>query len=307
MRILTNGYVGIGTISPAAALDINGQIKIQGGTPGAGKVLTSDANGLATWSTAAVGSITGVTAGTGLTGGGTSGAVTLNADVGTTANKLVQLDASAKLPAVDGSALTNLTPSNLTSAVGVAKGGTGITSGTSGGIPYFSAASTMASSAALTTNGVVLGGGAGAAPTATAAGAANTVLRVPTGGGAPSFGAIDVSQSSAVTGTLNLGNGGTGTSLLLTGGTGQYLKQTASGAAISVGAIAASDLPSMVGDSGSGGTKGAVPAPASGDSAAGKFLKADGTWSVPSGTTNWDAPGSIGSTTPNSGAFKCDK
>jgi len=38
---------------------------------------------------------------------------------------------------------------------------------------------------------------------------------------------------------------------------------------------------SVVGDSGSGGTKGLVPAPAAGDAAAGKFLKADGTWLVP--------------------------
>lgn len=54
------------------------------------------------------GDITAVTAGTGLTGGGTTGAVTLNVDVGTTANKIVQLDGTAKLPAVDGSQLTNL-------------------------------------------------------------------------------------------------------------------------------------------------------------------------------------------------------
>jgi hypothetical protein len=39
----------------------------------------------------------------------------------------------------------------------------------------------------------------------------------------------------------------------------------------------------MVGDSGSGGTKGAVPAPAAGDAAASKFLKADGTWAAPAG------------------------
>ncbi|GGA79537.1 hypothetical protein GCM10011507_33460 [Edaphobacter acidisoli] len=38
----------------------------------------------------------------------------------------------------------------------------------------------------------------------------------------------------------------------------------------------------MVGDSGSGGTAGTVPPPGSGDAAAGKFLKADGTWEVPS-------------------------
>lgn len=39
----------------------------------------------------------------------------------------------------------------------------------------------------------------------------------------------------------------------------------------------------MVGDSGSGGTKGLVPAPAAGDTAAAKFLKADGSWAVPAG------------------------
>lgn len=42
-------------------------------------------------------------------------------------------------------------------------------------------------------------------------------------------------------------------------------------------------LAAFVGDSGSGGTKGVVPAPAAGDAAAGKFLKANGSWAVPSG------------------------
>jgi hypothetical protein len=40
-------------------------------------------------------------------------------------------------------------------------------------------------------------------------------------------------------------------------------------------------LNAVVGDSGSGGTKGLVPAPAAGDAAAGRFLKADGTFAVP--------------------------
>lgn len=48
-----NGNVGIGTTAPAARLEVNGQIKINGGSPGAGKILTSDANGLATWSSPA--------------------------------------------------------------------------------------------------------------------------------------------------------------------------------------------------------------------------------------------------------------
>ncbi len=45
--------------------------------------------------------------------------------------------------------------------------------------------------------------------------------------------------------------------------------------------VPAVNLPVMVGDSGSGGTKGAVPAPAAGDSS--KFLKGDGTWASAGG------------------------
>ena len=49
--LTVNGSVGIGTTSPGARLEVAGQIKVTGGSPGAGKVLTSDANGLATWQT----------------------------------------------------------------------------------------------------------------------------------------------------------------------------------------------------------------------------------------------------------------
>lgn len=44
-----NDFVGIGTPSPTAQLEVNGQVKITGGAPGAGKVLMSDVNGLASW------------------------------------------------------------------------------------------------------------------------------------------------------------------------------------------------------------------------------------------------------------------
>ena len=51
MYTIPSGNVGVGTSSPTAKLDVDGQVKIRGGSPGAGKVLTSDATGLATWQT----------------------------------------------------------------------------------------------------------------------------------------------------------------------------------------------------------------------------------------------------------------
>jgi hypothetical protein len=45
-----NNNIGIGNNNPTAKLDVAGNVKISDGTQGAGKVLTSDANGLATWS-----------------------------------------------------------------------------------------------------------------------------------------------------------------------------------------------------------------------------------------------------------------
>jgi uncharacterized protein (UPF0335 family) len=63
--------VGIGTPAPTAKLDITGTIKILDGTQGINKVLTSDANGLASWQNLAASSA-GILAGTGNTGIGTS-------------------------------------------------------------------------------------------------------------------------------------------------------------------------------------------------------------------------------------------
>ncbi|MFB3390305.1 tail fiber domain-containing protein [Flavobacterium sp. LAR06] len=57
MRIKSNGNVGIGTTTPSAKLDVAGTIKISGGAPGAGKVLTSDATGLASWVAPAVATV----------------------------------------------------------------------------------------------------------------------------------------------------------------------------------------------------------------------------------------------------------
>lgn len=48
----TTDSIGIGTNSPTAKLHVNGDVKITDGTQGDGKVLTSDANGLASWQSA---------------------------------------------------------------------------------------------------------------------------------------------------------------------------------------------------------------------------------------------------------------
>ena len=51
LTIKNNGNIGIGNTDPQAKLDIQGTVKIVDGTQGAGKVLTSDANGNASWQT----------------------------------------------------------------------------------------------------------------------------------------------------------------------------------------------------------------------------------------------------------------
>ena len=75
------------------------------------------------------------------------------------------------------------------------------------------------------------------------------------------------------------GGGGTTGLPVIAGGT---IIGNAGGAAATAAALTAAQatgvLNAVVGDTGSGGTKGLAPAPAAGDAAAGKYLRADGTW-----------------------------
>ena len=106
---------------------------------------------------------------------------------------------------------------------------------------------------------------------------ANTVLRG-TGSGATAFGQIVSADITASTiANSRLAQVATATFKgRTTAGTGDVEDLTATQATALLNA--------MVGDSGSGGTKGLVPAPSAGDAAAGKYLKADGTFAVPPGT-----------------------
>ncbi len=121
---ITNGVISGGTggkitdasitnadIASAAAIDVT---KLSIGANG--QVLTTLA-GVPTWSAGSAGTVTSVAAGTGLTGGPITSIGTLSVDVGTTANKIVQLDGTARLPAVDGSQLSGLNASNISAGL----------------------------------------------------------------------------------------------------------------------------------------------------------------------------------------------
>jgi hypothetical protein len=112
-----------------------------------------------------------------------------------TASTILGLDSSKKA-------------TSITIPLSVANGGTGLSSGTSGGILGFTASGTLASSGALTANQLVIGGGAGATPSSLAAGSQYQVLVM--GAANPGYGQVDLGQSAAITGTLPVGNGGTG-------------------------------------------------------------------------------------------------
>jgi hypothetical protein len=138
-------------------------------------------------------------------------------------------------------------------ALPVANGGTGLTSGTSGGVLAYTATGTLASSGALTQYGVVIGGGAGAAPTSTAAGTSTTVLHG-NASGTPTFGAV--SLTADVSGTLPNTSGGTGQSSAFTqygvtyASTTSVLATTAAGTAGYVLTANASAAPTFQASSG---------------------------------------------------------
>lgn len=95
--------------------------------------------------------------------------------------------------------------SNATVTVG--QGGTGLGSGTSGGVPYFNATSTMLSSALLTNHALMLGGGAAAAPKVVASLGTSTTLLHGAAAGDPTFSAVDLTAD--ITNILGAANGGT--------------------------------------------------------------------------------------------------
>ena len=97
--------IQVGTDATKGAAGTSGRVYLATDT----KIIYAD-NGSA-WTIIAnsglTSAVTSVVAGVGLVANTITGSGTLNVDVGSTANKIVQLDSSARLPAVDGSQLSN--------------------------------------------------------------------------------------------------------------------------------------------------------------------------------------------------------
>ena len=182
--------------------------------------------------------------------------VVVNATTGGYAVNLVGVGPTAGVSIANGrSALVAWTGSDfaviatndasvLLGVLGVTHGGTGLAAGTSGGVPYFSGTTTIASSAALAANALVIGGGAGVAPATTTTGTGVlTALgnAVNTAGGA-------VTQSGTLAASALLIGGGSGTAVSsTTTGTGVVTAlgnavNTAGGTVTQSGTLAASAL-----------------------------------------------------------------
>ncbi|UYL07710.1 tail fiber domain-containing protein [Bdellovibrio sp. SKB1291214] len=94
---------------------------------GTGIVQRTGSGTYATLGTTAPLNVTGSSLGLSYGAGLTVSSNSLVVDTGTTANKIVALDVLGKLPAVDGSQLTNVVASSLSSTVSISQGGTGAT------------------------------------------------------------------------------------------------------------------------------------------------------------------------------------
>jgi hypothetical protein len=142
------GNVGLGTTAPSQKLEVAGNLKISGGGNALvfpdGSVMSSAATGVGG------GTITGVMAGTGLTGGGTTGGVALNIASGGITNALLGANSVTNANIADGS----LSSAKITG--GVASLGTNTFTGSefiSGSVGI----GTMTPSARLTVNGNISG------------------------------------------------------------------------------------------------------------------------------------------------------
>ena len=168
---------------------------------------------------AGIGTVTSIVAGTGLTGGTItgSGTIALSAPVSIANGGTNATSASGTaLDNITGFASTGFlkrtgtgTYTFLADPLPFANGGTGISSGTSGGVPCFTGSTTLASSAALGQYYLVTGGGAGVCPGQVASLGTTTTVLHGNASGLPTFAAVayaDIATAAIATSANVLAN-----------------------------------------------------------------------------------------------------
>lgn len=258
------------TISTGLSLDGSGNLTASGG--GSGTVNSGTANQLAYYASTgtAVSGLTSANSGVLVTDGSGVPSISTNIPTGVTIG-------GAYIYRVGGT------------DVAVADGGTGLSSGTSGGILGFTGSTTLASSVALTANALVLGGGAGATPTPMGSLGTTTTVLHGNAAGAPTFGAIVAADLDATTianqfGYLAWGSAGTEASDVI------EITGTVTNIAGNAISAATSEVQVMVTDGANDGEPSATATIAAAGTPVGTLLAGSGTATV---TMRTDSSGQI--------------